>query len=68
MLQSSLVEQNAESGELRMHRMARLIYHIKMSQERQESFLGKALAIYGKGGVMYHNEIFRSTYRLGCVL
>jgi hypothetical protein len=39
MLQSSLVEQNAESGELGMHRMVRLICHIKMSpQERQESF------------------------------
>jgi len=43
-LQSSLVEQNTESGELRMHRMVRLIYLIKMSpQERQESF---TLAVY----------------------
>jgi hypothetical protein len=31
-------------------------------------FLRKALAIYEKGGVMYRNEIARSTYRLGCVL
>jgi tetratricopeptide (TPR) repeat protein len=48
----------------------KLAFHLHRLHQYAEAevFLRKALAIYEKGGVMYRNEIARTTYRLGCVL
>lgn len=49
------------------HKLAFHRYRMHQYTEA-EVFLRKALAIYEKGGVIYRNEIARSTYWLGCVL
>lgn len=48
----------------------KLAFHLHRLHQYAEAevFLRKALAIYEKGGVIYRNEIARSTYRFGCVL